>query len=92
MDQTIPEEYEEALTVTQGHSRETAQQYYVMKSMRKHATTACIAHKRLHGEFAPVDIPPPRPEEEEYLPADDPGPHLLLSFVFSLTLFSSSDG
>jgi hypothetical protein len=73
MEQKIPEEFEESLAYTQGHSRETAQRFYVMKNMQKHATTACLAHKRLHGEFTAVDIPSPSPEEEEYLPVDDPG-------------------
>lgn len=81
LEQTIPEEYEEALSYTQGHSRETTQRFYIMKKMKKHAETACIAHKRLHGEFAPVDIPQPTPEEEEYLPADDPGDSSDHSFI-----------
>lgn len=73
MDHTIPEAFEEALSYTQGHSRETTQRFYVMKKMEEHAVTACLAHKRLHGEFEAVDIPQLRPEEEEYYPANDPG-------------------
>ncbi len=84
MEQKIPEEYEEALSFTQGHSRETTQKFYVMKKMAKHAITACDAHKRLHGEFAIVDIPQPTVEEEEYLPSGDLIPSILHSHILRI--------
>lgn len=72
MDNTIPEAYEEALTLTQGHSRETTQRYYVKKQMERAATTACLAHKRLHGEFVAPNIPRPTLGQVEYLPEGKP--------------------
>ncbi len=51
-------ECEEDLTLTQGHSRETANQYYIASGI----------HKRLHGEFTVPNINIPHDADEEFCP------------------------
>lgn len=69
LDQRISEGCEEALTVTQGHSRQTAQEFYVMRQMEKAADTASSTHKRLHGEVAVPKITLARGDDEEFQPS-----------------------
>ena len=69
LNQRISEGSEEALTLTQGHSRQTAQEFYVMRQMEKAADTASSAHKRLYGEVAIPNIPLARGDDEEFLPS-----------------------
>lgn len=69
LDQRISEGCEEALTMTQGHSRQTAQEFYVMRQMEKAADTACSVHKRLYGEVSVPKIT--LTNDEEFLPNPD---------------------
>ena len=64
----ISMECEEALTLTQGHSRETANQYYILRDMEKAAKNASGIHKRLHGEFTVPNINIPHDADEEFRP------------------------
>lgn len=66
---TLEPHCEEALTLTQGHSRGVVEDYYLRKNLAQAATTACAAHTQLHGEFAVPNIPM-QSEDEEYVPQD----------------------
>jgi len=63
---TLTPSAEEALTLTQGHSREVVEDYYIRRNMTQAVTTACAAHQQLHGDFTVPNIP--RNEDEEYIP------------------------
>lgn len=63
---TLTPSAEEALTLTQGHSREVVEDYYLRRNLIQAATTACAAHRQLHGDFTVPNIP--RNEDEEYIP------------------------
>jgi hypothetical protein len=68
MNNQISEGCEEALTLTQGHSRQTAQEFYVMRNMEKAADSACATHKRLYGEVAIPKIALTKGDDEEFIP------------------------
>jgi hypothetical protein len=73
LDKEIDESYEEALTLTQGHSRQITNDYYILKNMINVANTASVAHKRLHGEFTVPNIPTCNKDDEEFHPPDVTG-------------------
>lgn len=69
----IDAEYEEALTLTQGHSKEIAEKFYIKKNMNVAAVKATIVHEQLHGKF---EIPVISKSSDE---AYRPGFHILCS-------------
>jgi hypothetical protein len=62
-------DYEEALNLTQGHSRSTAERFYIKRKMSAAAINATVAHRQLHGEVKSPDLPPMLHNlDEEYQP------------------------
>lgn len=57
---------EDAITMSQGHSREVAEKFYQMKSMEEAAVTAAQTHQNLYGIQAVPDLS--SDEDEEYVP------------------------
>lgn len=65
----ITPQAEEALTLSQGHSRTVAEKYYQIKNLREAAVVAATTHESMYGL---QDIPNITSEEdEEYVPKDD---------------------
>ena len=65
-------EMEEALMKTQGHSRETTREFYILGDMKKAAEGAIEAHEILFGQMRVPNIPRPIPlHEQEYNPSED---------------------
>lgn len=63
-------ESEEALNLTQGHSRATAERFYIKRKMSTAASNAAVAHQQLHGEVKVPKLPPMiyNSPEDEYKP------------------------
>jgi hypothetical protein len=62
----ITQQAEEAITLSQGHSRQVAEKYYQMRNLRDAAVVAAETHEDLYGR---QDVPNISSEEDgEYLP------------------------
>ncbi|MFO0414617.1 MAG: hypothetical protein ACK50E_03110 [Bacteroidota bacterium] len=70
---TLSKEEEESLTMTQGHSRETARRFYEIKNQEQAAIQSIEAHRILYGEMPQIKIKR-KCEEEEYHPDEESEP------------------
>lgn len=69
MNSTISPRAEEAITLSQGHSRETAEKYYRIQCLQESALIAATAHKDMYGV---QKVPHLSSEDDaEYVPDED---------------------
>lgn len=70
-------EDEESLNLTQGHSRTTAERFYLKRKMSKAATNATFAHTKLYGEAKVPHLPPILTDSQEEFEPEQEGKNIL---------------
>lgn len=74
-------EAEEAITLSQNHSRQVADKYYQIRNLRDASVIASKSHEELYGVRTIPQIV--REEDEEYLPGEDE-PEIEVVFPFQI--------
>lgn len=70
----ISRQAEEAITISQNHSRQVAEQYYQVRNLRQASILASKTHEELYGIQSVPQIS--SEEDEEYLPQEEDQDHV----------------